>query len=97
MQNHSIQNEIIIYQTKICHMQSFTRRELGWRTGLRKKRSVVKVLDVKPVEHKGKERKLLLVKGGRVLILRRNTDQNTAEEYIFNTFTTIEQKRNKNV
>ena len=74
MQNHSIQNEIIIYQTEICHMQSFTRRELGWRTGLRKKRSVVKVL-----------------------ILRRNTDQNTAEEYIFNTFTTIEQKRNKNV
>ena len=46
---------------------------------LKKKRGVLKVLDVESVEHKGQKRKLLLVEDGTVYIVKRSNLENTVE------------------
>ena len=43
------------------------------------KRSVLKVLDVKPVEHKGQKRKLVLTENGTVYKVKRSKMENNVE------------------
>ena len=45
----------------------------------KKKRSALKVLDVKPVEHKGQKRKLLLAEGGTVYKVKRSKMENNVK------------------
>ena len=74
--------EIFISSTKKRFAICKVIRHGDWDVPLlppRKKRTVTKVLNVEPVEHKGQERKLVLTDDGTVYKLKRSKLEDTVE------------------